>query len=176
MAGQDFKSLISELGPSLKKLIRKRPLFGFIGIEDLYQEALINLWMRSERGEFCDKPRSYVLKSCYFHIQNYMRTHRDSRFLVSLDEPFTYEEGNAFTLGDTIVDHNAYFLNRLNSQLVIDEIMSNGLSMREREVFCLLYKGLNIREVARKLGVSHVRVVKLRNSIRQKCLKHIDVL
>ena len=52
--------------------------------------------------------------------------------------------------------------------------MNNGLTPREKEVFILALEGLTVREIGDRLGVSHVRVVKLRANIKEKCIKHLD--
>ena len=163
-----FEGMVDELKPILKKLSLKKRFLGFIDKDDLYQEALINLWRRFEAGEFTDKTRSYVLKSCYFHIQNYIRTHKARGNVFSLDEDIIVNENDSFSFKDMLIDESEDFVEQLNRRLIVDEIMNNGLSKREKDVFRLLYAGCNLREAARKLGISHVRVLKIKQNIGLK--------
>lgn len=168
MLGREFNKLIDELKPTLKKLSAKNRFLGFIDKDDLYQEALINLWRRFSAGELQDKTTSYILRSCYFHIQNYIRTHKVKNKSLSLEEPVMYEEGAPLYLKDIIRDKGQDSLGQLDSRLIVEDIMNNGLTKREKEVFGLLYEGLNLREAAKKLSISHVRVLKIKQNISLK--------
>lgn len=168
LAEHGFSRLAKELSPSLRKLSRKNRHLGFIDKDDLYQEALINLWSRLEKGELSDKTASYIVRGCYFHIQNYIRTHKVRNNVLSLEEPIVFEEGRQSCLKDMLKDEKPDLLSQLNSRFIVDDIMNNGLSRREKDVFRLLYKGLNVRQIAKRLGISHVRVVKIKQNINHK--------
>ncbi|MEK7578274.1 MAG: sigma-70 family RNA polymerase sigma factor, partial [Patescibacteria group bacterium] len=141
---------------------------GFIDKDDLYQEALINLWERLREGRLNNKTSSYIVRGCYFHIQNYIRTHKVKNNTLSLEEPMETESGERFCLKDAIGDQSQDLARQLNSRFIVDDIMNNGLTKREKDVFRLLYAGLNIRQIAIKLGISHVRVVKIKQNISYK--------
>ncbi len=168
MSEKEFKKLVGGFRPSLRRLCAKNRFLGFIDKDDLYQEALINLWNRFRQGQLQDKTESYILRSCYFHIQNYIRTHKVRTNTVSLEEPVSSEEGGTFFLKDTIKDENGFSLGQAGSRIIIDEIMNNGLTKREKDVFGLLCEGWNLREVAQKLRISHVRVLKIKQNIGLK--------
>ena len=138
MDTQEFTRLASELKPVLKRISAKRRFLGFIDADDLYQEALINLWKRSENGEFQDKTVSYIVRSCYFHIQNYIRTHKVRTDMLSLEEPNAYNVEGSFCLKDIVVDEGGFFFDQLNSRLIVDEMMHNGLK-RRKKMFCVFY-------------------------------------
>lgn len=168
MNKQEFTKLANELKPVLKRISAKRRFLGFIDADDLYQEALINLWKRSENGEFQDKTVSYIVRSCYFHIQNYIRTHKVRTDMLSLEESNVYNAEGSFCLKDIVVDEGGFFFDRLNSRLIVDEIMNNGLKKKEKDVLRFLYQGLSLRETARRLGMSHVGVLKIKKKISLK--------
>ena len=84
---QSFDTIVNALMPSIKKICTKNRFLGCIDRDDLIQEALISLWKRFACGQLRDKTISYVLKGCYFHIQNYIRTHKVRCDIKSLDEP-----------------------------------------------------------------------------------------
>lgn len=165
----EFRRMIDELKPNLKKMYSRRMRFlGFIDADDLYQEALINLWELYNNGQLEGKTLSYILKGCYFHTQNYIRTHKLRTNVVSLEEPIGKFDNDYFCLEDIIVDNRGNFLEQLNNRMIVDEIMNNGLSKREKDVFRFLYEGLTLRDVAKRLGMSHVGVLKIKQKIRLK--------
>jgi DNA-directed RNA polymerase specialized sigma subunit len=62
----------------------------------------------------------------------------------------------------------------LEVQLTIDEILSNGYSPMVKRVFALLLQGLTTREVGARVGVSHVRVVKLKQELIREYQKECN--
>lgn len=165
---KNFGALIDTLKPNLKKICTKNRFLGFIDKDDLYQEALIKLWDNFQKGLLREKTLSYILRGCYFHIQNYIRTHKVCYNIMSLDEPALSEKEGFFCLKDVLKDDTADFFSRLNSRLIVSDIMNNGLSKREKDVFGLLYQGLTMRETAERLCISHVRVLKIKQQINRK--------
>lgn len=168
MPEQEFRELVNGLKPKLRKVCAKNRFLGFIDKDDLYQEALISLWSRFESGKLAGKTESYIVRGCYFHIQNYIRTHTIKSGILSLEEPAAPQEDGAFCLKDVIVDASKETFRQVNSRLIVDELLHNGLTKREKDVFMLLYEGWNLRETARRLGISHVRVLKIKRNIRHK--------
>jgi DNA-binding NarL/FixJ family response regulator len=43
------------------------------------------------------------------------------------------------------------------------------LTQREKEIFHLSLEGLSIREIGRRLGISHAMIIKIEKRIRNKC-------
>jgi len=165
---QTFNRLVNKLTPTLRKISQKNRYLGFIDKDDLYQEAVINLWDRFKEGQLENKTSSYIVRGCYFHIQNYIRTHKVRNNVLSLEEPILCEEEGRACLKDVIRDEGQDLLTQLNNRFIVNDIMNNGLTKREKDVFKLLYTGINLRQIAEKLGISHVRVVKLKQNIRDK--------
>jgi DNA-directed RNA polymerase specialized sigma subunit len=143
-ANMDFKELVRKISPKLKAIThRLNGRFTFFNDEDLYQEALIYLWVDFNQRKLDDKTDSYILQGCYFHLKNYIRIIQDKKALVSLDA-------------------------------LVETIRNNGLTEREKDIFNLALSGLTTREIGNKLGISHVRVIKLQKKIREKCREHLD--
>jgi RNA polymerase sigma factor (sigma-70 family) len=170
-----FEDLIKKFSLKLKRITYKlNGHFSFFNDEDLYQEALIHLWLDFKKGRLSDKTDSYILQGCYFHLKNYIRKNYDKANLISL-ENITNEEGEVFALDNILSLENPHScFEIINCKMLIEKINNNGLTEREKEVFCLALEGLTTREIGSKLGISHVRVVKLRAKIKDKCRKYKD--
>lgn len=170
-----FEELVKKIRPKLKGITHKlNGHFAYFNDEDLYQEALMHLWLDYKDGKLIDKTDSYILQGCYFHLKNYIRKNYDKANLISL-ENMTNEEGEAFDLDNilSLEDPESCF-EIIHCKMLIERINNNGLTKREKEVFCLALEGLTTREIGSRLGISHVRVVKLKGKIRDKCRKYWD--
>jgi RNA polymerase sigma factor (sigma-70 family) len=162
-----FEELTGRISAKLRGLIYKiRFASSFVDEDDLYQEAVSHLWQRFRRGELGDKNESYILKSCYFHLKNYQRTELE-RFAIARPLEKDQEEEDA---ADPLefIPQEGDTLEYLNARVLVHDIQNNGLTKREKEVFNLLLEGLTVREVGNRLGISHVRVVKIESHIRDK--------
>ena len=171
---ENFESYLSELSEPLKKIARR-----FAGrsvlcdVSDLYQEMVIFLWQSFEQGKFSDCKTGYLLKGCEFHLRNTLRKWKAPEGLLSLEEPLG-EEGD--TLKDCLGEQTRPIHRRLEEQLTIDEILSNGYSDSVKRVFALLLQGYTTREVGEKLGISHVRVVKLKQELVREYQKECTLV
>ena len=170
-----FEKLLKKISPALKRITRRlNGRFSYLNEQDLYQEALIRLWLAFRAGELDGKTDSYILQGCYFHLKNYIRKHRERVSLVSLESCLNSEE-ESFDLGEVLAfSEDNSCRSSLHYKMLAETILDNGLSKREKEVFALSLKGLTTREIGQKLGVSHVRVVKLIGNIREKSRKYLD--
>jgi len=80
-----FKAMVKRLSRALKRIThRLNPHSSFIGEQDLFQEALIQVWNRFSTGGLDDKTDSYILQGCYFYLKNYLRKNRDRSLLMSM--------------------------------------------------------------------------------------------
>lgn len=163
-----FEELVKRISPTLKRITHKlNGHFSFFNDEDLFQEALVHLWGNFEGGKLSDKTDSYILQGCYFHLKNYLRTARDKTTLISLDA-FINEDDGATLDKILIANGSASMTHGAHSKMSIEGLDKNGLSERERLVLSLSLEGLTVREMGRKLGVSHVMVVKIRKNLCRK--------
>jgi len=121
-----------------------------------------------------DKTDSYILQGCYFHLKNYIRKNYNKIKLINL-ESLTNEEGEIFGLDNILsLQNSESYFEVIHCKMLIEQVNNNGLTKREKEVFRLALEGLTTREIGSRLGISHVRVVKLIVRIRQKFRKHLD--
>ncbi len=151
-----FDELIKRVSPVLKRITLKLKQAGFMDEEDLYQEALIHLWNNLKSGCLVDKTDSYILQGCYFHLKNYLRKVKIKAALVNLDDLIANQKEPQITPED------------LDTPMIVEGILNNGLAKREKLVFLLCLEGLTLREIGRRLGVSHVMVIKIREQMRAK--------
>ncbi len=162
-----FQEFSIKFEPKLKILARRYYYFsGAFDSSDLYQEALINLWQRHQNGQLQDKTDAYILRSCYFHIKNFMRTKQDNTNLHSLDQIVSEDSDSSFK--DLLEKKAVNPKESLYNKITVQDMLNNGLTRREKEVMRLMLAGSNIREAARELGISHVRVIKIKDNIRRK--------
>ncbi|MDD4939832.1 MAG: sigma-70 family RNA polymerase sigma factor [Candidatus Omnitrophica bacterium] len=172
-----FRELTKRISPKLKGIAyRLGGYYTFLDADDLYQEAMGHLWMDYTEGKLSAKTDSYILQGCYFYLKNYLRTHRPRAVLFSLDNiVFNENEGDPGLCDSIFLKDPHSLLDDIHTKFLLEQINNNGLTSREKEVFHLGLDGLTTREIGLRLGVSHVTVVKLRKTIRQKCRKHLDM-
>ncbi len=171
-----FEVLLKRISPKLKGIAYKlNGRYSFFNDQDLFQEALLHLWQEFGAGKLEDKTDSYILQGCYFHLKNYIRKTNTRSKVVSLQAFIDNEED--LKLEETLLlqdcDPQDYF-DSLNSKLLVETIHNNGFTEREKNILTLYAEGLTTREIGSRLGVSHVRVVKLMSRIREKSKIYLD--
>lgn len=169
----NFEELLHKLTPKLKGIVfRLQQNSCLLGFDDLYQEALKHLWMDFRERKLEGKTDSFILQGCYFYLRNYIRKNCDSHRLLSLE----LEQEDGEVNPESLITQKNYFEIRdsINGNLIIDEIKNNGFTEREKEVFLLLMEGFTVRQIGSRLGISHVRVVKMKQNLKRKCRKYLD--
>jgi RNA polymerase sigma factor (sigma-70 family) len=161
-----FETLVTRLSPTLRRITRKlNGHFSFMDDQDLFQEALIHLWSHFQSGRLDDKTDSYMLQGCYFHLRNYIRKSQDSATLLSLS---SIMEQDAPHLEEMLSAHELASYDQVEGTLQIEAIAASGVSQREKAVLFFCLEGMTTREIGKKLGISHVSVIKIRNRIKEK--------
>jgi len=170
-----FEKLAAKLAPKIKAIAyRLNRRQAFFNDEDLFQEALVHLWKECVAGKLDDKTDSYILQGCYFHLQNHIRSVKDKIIPLSLDIPLGEDGDSPCETMEIRDERSEDYFQRLNEKLIVEVIRNNGLTDREKELLPLFAQGLTIRDIGKRIGVSHVRIVKMKKEIRRKCLKHLD--
>lgn len=163
---EQFEIKINRISPTLKRIThRLNGHFSFFDDDDLFQEALIYLWLSFEKGILDDKTDSYILQGCYFHLKNYLRTTLDKAKLVSLYQPIDKEDTSLEDILPQAISPD----NPLDKEFIIEAAKFNGIIGRELEVLNLYMEGMTSREIGERIGISHVMVLKLKNRIKEKC-------
>ena len=163
---ENFEDMLRKLSPTLRGITHKlNGHFTFFDEDDLFQEALEHLWIYYNQNKLGDKTDSYVLQGCYFHLKNYIRKTMDKAKLVSLQK--LTEDGDSTIesfLGyeDRRIEDNAENVSISESDAV------KRMNSRERVILKLSMNGMTIREIGKKLGISHVMVIKIRKSMRKR--------
>lgn len=164
-----FEILYERINPRLRKIASFYGRRGYsFDKDDLYQEMASHLWNNFKEGVPEGMNDSYVIKGCEFHILNYMRKEKDKVYKISMEEPLN-ERGD--TLRETLAGGSESLDKTVDRKMLVDHIMNNGFSKREKDVFGLLLEGYTVRETGEKLGISHVMVVKLKNKLINKVTK-----
>jgi len=171
-----YEQLVKQITPKLKGIIcRLGGRYHGFGDDDLYQEAMIHLWEDFSSGVLQDKTESYILQGCYFHLKNHLRKFAPKLRIATPEYPEDCEEGVSSDLMLNVASPES-LLDAVHCGMLIEQIRNNGLTKQEKMIFNFALEGLTVREIGERIGVSHVRVVKLRKSIAAKCLKHMDVI
>ena len=165
----EFEKLYKRISPRLKRIAcfysAREHAFDR---DDLYQEMSGHLWNNFKDGAPEGLKDTYIIKGCEFHILNYMRKQREKVYKISMEEPLN-ESGD--TLRETLSDGAESIDKTVDKKMLVDYIMNNGFSKREKEVFGLLLEGYTVREAGKKIGISHVMVVKLKNRLIEQVTK-----
>jgi RNA polymerase sigma factor (sigma-70 family) len=161
-----FEVLIKRISPTLQRITQKlNGHFTFMDHEDLFQEAMLHVWTDFQGGVLDDKTDSYVLQGCYYHLKNYVRTVQDKAPLVSLSD--VVDEG-AVRLEEILEAENVAVFDYVEGKMQVEALLKSGLTQRERDVLALSMEEMTTREVGKKLGISHVAVVKVRNKLKSR--------
>jgi len=164
-----FEILVKRISPTIKRIAHKlNGHYTFFNDEDLYQEALIHLWIDFRGGVLGDKTDSYILQGCYYHLKNYIRKTQDNAVLVSLNNPI----GEDGTVMEEILPADGINpLEYLESKMEVETAGEKYLTQREKDVLSYFLEGMSMREIGVKIGISHVMVLKIRNKIKDKYSK-----
>ena len=165
----EFKELVERFSPYIKWLASKSYIpSSAIDKNDLYQEMLFSLWQRWRKGELTNKTDGYIKGSCYFCLKNYLRKFKEKTRLISLQEPLG-EDGA--TIEELIPDPKSLITERWDDAIFIQQMKEKELTRREKEVAEFLSQGYTLRDIGKKLGISHVRVLKIKENIGKKFKK-----
>jgi RNA polymerase sigma factor (sigma-70 family) len=151
----EFFELVKRISSKIRILSSKFSLPSAIDREDLYQECSLHLWERWRKGELEDKTDAYIITSCWFHLKNYIRRFKKMARIVSLNEL------------EDLIPKTPLFDKRVDDILFIQQAKKR-LTEREWDVMDLLSQGYTLREIGERLGISHVMVLKIRDSIARK--------
>ena len=104
------------------------------------------------------------------HLKNYLRKFREKAKLVSLQEPFGE---NGVPLEELIPDQKSLITERWDDAIFIQQMKEKELTRREKEVAEFLSQDYTLRDIGKKLGISHVRVLKIKENIGKKFKKRM---
>jgi RNA polymerase sigma factor (sigma-70 family) len=171
----DFEELHRKLSPTIKRIAyRLDGRYRCFNHDDLYQEAAVHLWTDFLKGKLRDKTDSYILQGCYFHLKNYIRKINERPNTISIDTALS--ENEELTLEDVLGKYCACDNSRLelHNKLLVQSIQSNGFDPKEKKLLSYYSQGLTTRDIGKRMGISHVSVVKLMQKVRAKIKRHLD--
>ena len=170
-----FKELHQKLSPTIKRIAyRLNGHYRSFNHDDLYQEATIHLWRNFLRGKLSDKTDSYILQDCYFHLKNYIRKVNERANIVSINAVLSMDEDATLenVLGGYWASEDCR--EELHNKFLVQSIRDNGFNPKEKRLLVYFSQGLTTRDIGKRLGVSHVSVVKMMQKVRAKAQKHLD--
>src|SRR6266704_5269731 len=153
--------------PLLRMIERITPNFALR--QDLLQETLIHLWLTETRRP--GQTKSWYLQSSKFHLLHYLASGRSvdstkrgrghAHFGQDSEQPEEFPE--LMDPGDSVVSQG--------SARDIISLLSSLLCPRGNAVLGCLADGLGVREIGRKLEMSHTMVIKHRAKISSLLVK-----
>ncbi|MFH0753271.1 MAG: sigma-70 family RNA polymerase sigma factor [Candidatus Omnitrophota bacterium] len=170
-----FEELTDKISSKLKgiayQIHRTVPAFS---AEDLYQEAVLNLWVDYQDGKLSNKTDSYVLQGCYFYLKNHVRASKEKTVLMSVNMPINDDGLELQSVLESAEDDASDQKPDIDS--LMEDVFVNQLDRKEKEVAFFYLQGWTTREIGRRLGLSHVSVVNMESKIREKCRKLINCI
>jgi RNA polymerase sigma factor (sigma-70 family) len=166
---ESFTETLRRLGPTIKAIAKKvNRKYSYCGDDDFYQEAVLFLWQKHEKGEFFDKTDSYILQGCFFHLKNYLRKVSKTVDMgsVSLSESVMREDERLF---EDVLQCDTESAQDKAGMAIMSGDVEDRLNSKEKEIFRMRMEGYTTREIGGAFGVSHVMVVKIANKMRDKC-------
>ncbi|PIQ90360.1 MAG: hypothetical protein COV71_05005 [Candidatus Omnitrophica bacterium CG11_big_fil_rev_8_21_14_0_20_41_12] len=170
-----FEELHRKFSPTIKRIAYKlNGHYRSFSHDDLYQEASIHLWSNFLKGTLSDKTDSYILQGCYFHLKNYIRKVNERSNVISMDAVLSTND--EATLEDVLGQYwsSPDCRGDLHNKFLMQSIQDNGFSPKEKSLLAYFSQGLTTRDIGKRMGISHVSVVKLTQKIRVKAKKHLD--
>lgn len=167
-----FEEVLEKLNTRLKKLAAVKARGSFLDKDELYQEMCVYLWEAISRGEYEGKSPSYIATGCKYHLANYIRKHADRFKSISLDKAAGDDEHMPFS--ELLAQEERLPDEKIDTDIVIEYVNNNGFTKREKEVFYLLIEGETVRDIGRRLDISHVAVVKIRKKLIGECRKKLN--
>ncbi len=164
-----FEELVKKMSPKLRAITRKLDgKYTSFDDDDLYQEALLELWRKYNQLELDGKTDSYILQGCLFFLKNYIRKayKRIDFCSVSLNTMLTDED---YTLEDILPSFCTEGSRESIEEGLFLEDVDKLLDARQRKVLHYLLRDTTVREIGRNLGISHAMVIKIKNKIKDKC-------
>jgi DNA-directed RNA polymerase specialized sigma24 family protein len=131
--------------------------------EDLLQEALVHLWITEIAR--AGQTRSWYLQSCKYHLLHYLAAGRSVDSAKRRDHqmaPADNHDGPEYLVDDADSGESVY---DLVSARDIISLLSPQLNLQEQAVLGCFAEGLRLREIGRKLKMSHTMVIRHRKKI-----------
>ncbi|MBN2407464.1 MAG: sigma-70 family RNA polymerase sigma factor [Elusimicrobia bacterium] len=144
---------------------------GSADFEDILQEMIIHLWDLWKKGKIDTNTRSYILQSCWFHAKNCIRKSKKSRTPISLEASYDDTDGKN-NIMDFMLDDAEPTEEEFDGRMTIKNILSNGLSRREKDIFRFTLEGYTLRDIGEMLGVSFVTVYNTLEEVKRKAVNY----
>lgn len=166
---RELNEIINRLRYQLKAIIRKINIkYQYIESEDLYQETLLYLWQQNSNGNLKGKNDSYILQGCYYFLKNYIRKYiKFEHGQINHNYYYNTSGKDREANQDNQLDYPGSTTYGLDEYLYYDEF-KRGLSLKEKALLNLRFRGLSSREIGKELGISHTMVSKMRRKIIDK--------
>jgi len=161
-----FKRIIPELNKIAKKY---RGYNSFFDERDFFQEMCVYLLIRYKNGIPGHLNHSYILKGCEFYLLNLLRKKKEKMNSWSLED---IQNSESSRLNNQLSDNRESLDEMIAGKIVVERITNELQSIREKKLFVFLLRGYTLREIGKKLEISHVMVNKIKKMMIVKYKLH----
>ena len=161
-----FEEILADITPKIRSMAEFYSK-NYSGLDsgDLMQEMSIHLYKMWRSGEMHKNNASYIYQSCWYFIKNHIR--KSGRHIKKCNADIDRKDDILEYL-DKIPDPDYSLNDILEYNNVLNNILAEDLTDREKEVFKLSMEGHTTREIGRRFAVSNVMVFKIIRKIRKK--------
>jgi len=145
----------------LVRMVRKTTANGALR-EDLLQEALIHLWL-TEIGR-PGQTKSWYFQSCKYHLLHYLAAGRSVDSAKRRGGQLEFPENSDVPDWATPDDSGDSVFGPVRARDIMS-LLSRYLQSQEKAVLDGFAEGLRLREIGRKLQISHTMVIRHRRKI-----------
>ena len=162
-----YEELIKKIDPHLKFISKSfKNNLRYISPEDILQELYFDLWQKWSTGKLKKKNISYIKKGCFYFLKNFSRKYSEKLRIVPDYNPEIIAEKELVTRKNLIE-------RKIDDAIFIKQIRDAHFSMRDKEVIELTMKNYSTREIGKKIGISHSRVIQIQKKFKDLIRKNI---
>ena len=138
-------------------------------VEDLYQEAIIHLWLIEECGP--RQTRSWYLQNCQHFMQDFLRAGRSVDSFKHAHQRMALDaeaSSAAVSMGDEGSRELHWSEDEVVSTAACHELLEKlrtSASATEFKTLQMLFEGFTVNDIARSFGVSNTAIQKKRNRL-----------
>ena len=157
-----YEELIKKINPHLKFISKSfKNNLRYISSDDILQELYFDIWQKWSSGKLKNKNISYIKHGCYFFLKNFSRKYSEKIRVIP-------DYNTELLAKKTLVAQKNLIERKIDDAIFIKQISDSHFSMRDKEIIELTLKNYSTREIGKKIGISHSRVIQIQKKYSLK--------